>query len=111
MSPLKLTSKLGFIAGSAMMLAFASVPVRAQDLPNGSYLQTCRNVATYGDRLLADCRRTGGSWGRTAFRDVDRCVGDIGNMDGQLTCNRAERHYGPSRDRDYDESKALARMG
>ena len=31
----------------------------------GSYLRTCKHVATYGDRLIADCRRTDGSWGRT----------------------------------------------
>src|SRR5439155_1305235 len=72
----------------------------AQGFPEGSYLRSCTHVAVHGDRLLADCRRTDGSWERTALRDVDRCVGDIGNMNGQLACNRAERNYGSSRDRD-----------
>ena len=40
---------------------------------------------------MADCRRKNGSRGRTALRDVDRCVGDIGNLDGQLVCNRADQ--------------------
>ena len=89
-----------------MLLSFAAAPVHAQGggAPPGSYLRTCRHVATYGDRLMADCRRTDGSWGRTALRDVDRCTGDIGNMDGQLACNRGERDYGWSRDRDSRQS-------
>jgi CVNH domain-containing protein len=87
MSSTKPTSASGFIAGSVMMLSLAAIPASAQGLPNGSYMQTCRNVAVHGDRLLADCRRTDGSWARTALRDVDRCVGDIGNMNGQLACN------------------------
>ena len=100
MSQIELTSKYGVIAGAAMLLSFAAAPAHAQGFPPGSYLRTCTKVATYGDRLLADCRRTDGSWGRTALRDADRCVGDIGNIDGRLTCNRAERNYGWSLDRD-----------
>jgi hypothetical protein len=74
-----------------------------QGVPPGSYLRTCTHVATYGDRLIADCRRTDGSWGRTALRDVGRCTGDIGNMGGQLACNGGKRDYG-WRDRDYRQS-------
>ena len=87
-----------------MALSLATAPVHAQGVPPGSYLRTCSHVAVYGDRLIADCRRTDGSWGRTALRDVDRCVGDIGNMDGQLACNRGDRSYGWSQYRDYDQS-------
>jgi CVNH domain len=103
MSERGLTSKCSLIAGAAMVLSFAAAPVHAhaQGAPPGSYLRTCTHVATRGDTLVADCRRTDGSWGRTALRDVDRCVGDIGNMDGRLACNRGERSYGWSRDRDY----------
>jgi len=103
MSERGLTSKYSLIAGAAMVLSFAAIPVHAhaQGAPPGSYLRTCTHVATRGDTLVADCRRTDGSWGRTALRDVDRCVGDIGNMDGRLACNRGERSYGWSRDRDY----------
>jgi hypothetical protein len=105
MSERGLTSKYSFIAGAAMVLSLAAVPVHAhaQGAPPGSYLRTCTHVATRGDTLVADCRRTDGSWGRTALRDVDRCVGDIGNMDGQLACNRGNRDYG-WRDRDYRQS-------
>ena len=104
MSHLRLTDKCSLIAGAAMVLSFAATPVHAQSAPPGSYLRTCGHVAVYGDRLLADCRRSDGSWGRTALRDVDRCVGDIGNMDGQLACNRSDRSYGWSQGRDYGPS-------
>ena len=103
MSQFGLTGKCRLIAGAAMVLSFAATPVHAhsQGAPPGSYLRTCTHVATRGDTLVADCGRTDGSWGRTALRDVDRCVGDIGNMDGRLACNSGERSYGWSRDRDY----------
>jgi hypothetical protein len=108
MSKALLASKCALLAGAATLLSFAAVPVHAQGVPPGSYLRTCTHVATYGDRLLADCRRTDGSWGRTALRDVDRCVGDIGNMNGQLACNRGERNYG-SRDRDHGQWNGYGR--
>jgi hypothetical protein len=101
MSRSLVAGKCAFFGGAAMLLSLTAAPLHAQGFPDGSYLRSCTNVAVYGDKLLADCRRTDGSWGRTALRDVDRCVGDIGNMDGQLACNRAERNYGSSRDRDY----------
>jgi hypothetical protein len=96
----QLIGKCSLIAGAAMALSFAAAPVHAQGVPPGSYLRTCAHVAIYGDRLTADCRRMDGSWGRTALRHVDRCVGDIGNMDGQLACNRADQSYGSSQARD-----------
>ena len=101
MTRLGLIDKCSLIAGAAMVLSLAAAPVHAQGVPRGSYLRTCSHVAVYGDRLIADCRRTDGSWGRTALRDVDRCVGDIGNMDGQVACNRADRSYGSRQYRDY----------
>ena len=101
MSRILVVGKCALFGGAAMLLSAAATPLHAQGFPEGSYLRSCTQVAVHGDRLLADCRRTDGSWERTALRDVDRCVGDIGNMNGQLACNRAERNYGSSRDRDY----------
>jgi hypothetical protein len=100
MSRIAPTSKWGLIAGAAMLLSAVVTPGNAQNVPPGSYLRSCTNVQTYGDRLVADCRRTDGSWGRTALGDVDRCAGGIANMDGRLTCNRAGRTHGWSRDQD-----------
>ena len=103
MSKASSAGRCGLIGAAAVLLSLAAVPVHAQGFPPGSYLRTCSNVQTYGDRLMADCRRMDGSWGTTALRDVDRCVGDIGNLDGQLTCNRTDRSYGWSLDRNYGQ--------
>jgi hypothetical protein len=81
------------IAGAAMLLSLGATSAHAQ---SGSYLASCNNVQTFGDRLIADCRRMDGSWGRTALHDLGSCVGDIGNMNGQLTCNRGGSAYGSS---------------
>jgi hypothetical protein len=104
-----LPNKYGLIVGAAMVLSFAAAPVHAQGAPPGSYLRSCTHVATRGDTLTADCRRADGSWGRTALSDLNRCVGDIGNMDGQLTCNggrsdysSGDRYYGQSPGYDYN---------
>jgi len=104
MSQLGITSKCSLVAGAAMLLSFAAAPIHAQGVPPGSYLRSCTHVGTHGDTLTADCRRTDGSWGRTALRDVGRCVGDIGNMDGQLACNGGAQGYSGSRDRAYGQS-------
>jgi hypothetical protein len=92
------------VTGAAMLLSFAAMPAHAQ-APGGSYLQSCTNVRGGGDGLFAECRRMDGSWARTALRDVNSCIGDIGNQDGQLTCNRGGpsygSSYGPERYRNY----------
>jgi hypothetical protein len=70
---------------------------RAGDsLPGGSYRQTCRSVKLRGDRLSAQCESVNGSWTRTSLDDIQQCVGDIVNDDGQLQCSRqAWRASGP----------------
>ena len=88
------------IAAAAILLSLAALPARAQ-APGGSYLDTCTHVRTFGDRLIADCRRMDGAWNRTELNDFDSCVGGIANMDGQLACNHARRDYG-ARDRRWD---------
>jgi hypothetical protein len=60
----------------------------AQDIPQGSYQQTCRNIRVRGNTLSAKCQTSGGNWVRASLGDADRCVGDITNVEGQLTCNR-----------------------
>ena len=75
------------IAGAAILLSLGAIPAAAQ-APGGSYVGSCNNIQAFGDRIVADCRRMDGGWNRTALHDVDSCIGDIGNMNGQLTCNR-----------------------
>ena len=92
----------GAIAGAAMLLSLGATSAQAQ-MPGGSYLQTCNNVRAHGDRIVATCRRSDGSWQRTAIDNVDSCNGGIANMNGQLVCGRHQgRTYGfDRRDRDF----------
>jgi len=80
---------LGVLA-VAMVL---SLPGRANaavmDGPPGTYRETCRDVRMQGDILRARCQNTESRWRDTSLDDVYRCVGDISNIDGRLTCNRS----------------------
>jgi hypothetical protein len=90
-------STLGVFAALLLTGAIYAQPAHAQLAPQGSYLNSCTHIGMRGDRLFADCRRMDGGWQRTVL-DVDRCVGDIGNFNGNLTCNRGPREgYGSSR--------------
>jgi hypothetical protein len=59
----------------------------AQGVPPGSYLETCGYVYLRGNTLVATCQRMDDDAQPTALPAVQSCVGDIGNMDGTLTCN------------------------
>jgi hypothetical protein len=73
----------------------------AQQAPQGLYLNSCTHVGMDRDRLIADCRRADGRWQRTVL-DVDRCVGDIANVNGHLSCKPGAREgYGSSRSEDW----------
>src|SRR5438105_8169915 len=54
--------------------------------PQGSYLQSCQDIRTNGDRLTARCQTRDGSWRNTSMDDYQRCTTDIGNDDGNLRC-------------------------
>ena len=94
--------KFATIAAAATLLTLAAMPARAQ-APGGSYLETCAHVRSFGDRLIADCRRIDGGWNRTALRDVGSCVGGVANMNGHLTCNHARQYYGSSWRHDHND--------
>jgi hypothetical protein len=80
---------LSFLIGVALLCgAFAAGPAQAQ--PDGSYLQTCRNVAVAGryrpDALLtAECRTKKGYWLESSLY-YKNCRGDIFNENGALRC-------------------------
>jgi CVNH domain len=81
----------------ALVLAGATYiqPAFAQPAPQGSYLNSCTHIGMEGNRLFADCRRMDGAWQRTVL-DIDRCAGDIANLNGRLSCSRAREGYGSS---------------
>ena len=94
---------LGTLAALLVAGALGTQPANAQSAPQGSYLNSCTHIGMDRDRLVADCRRMDGRWQRTVL-DIDRCVGDIGNDNGHLTCNRGAREgYGSSRREDWRE--------
>jgi hypothetical protein len=57
-------------------------------LPRGSYRETCRDIRMRGDYLSARCQTMSGRWNRTSLNDIDHCVGEIVNDDGNLRCGR-----------------------
>ncbi len=87
--------KIALAAPMALVL-LSSLAVSAHAQPRGSYLRSCTDVRMRGDALVAVCRRPGGRMERTVLPDVRSCVGDIGNQNGTLVCNRGP---GPGRRR------------
>ncbi|MGE0154920.1 MAG: CVNH domain-containing protein [Reyranellaceae bacterium] len=69
--------------------AFAAAQeAAAQNLPGGSWRQTCREARIEGrDTLRAECRTTDGRWNRSSL-DLDRCGrgGTVANRNGELVC-------------------------
>lgn len=60
----------------------------AVQAPQGSYLQTCKNVTVANGALSASCRTKGGDWVNTSLKNYTLCISDIGNADGTLTCTK-----------------------
>ena len=97
--------KRGTAALTGVLLAGVAwmQPAAAQGLPQGSYLSSCMGAALHGDTLVATCRRADGREQRTSLADVRRCVGDIGNNNGNLLCNYGGGRAGPGPG--YDERR------
>ncbi len=53
--------------------------------PRGSYVETCQDIHTDGNTLIARCQKRNGSWRDTTLRHYDRC-GTIENDNGRLSC-------------------------
>ena len=78
---------LAALAGLLLAGMAWSQPAAAQGLPQGSYLRSCGGAMMQGDTLVATCRRADGREERASLADVRRCVGDIGNQNGHLSCS------------------------
>jgi hypothetical protein len=55
-------------------------------LPGGTYSQTCQEIHTRGDDLVARCTTTSGDWKDAKLDDYNSCRGDIVNDNGKLRC-------------------------
>ena len=79
---------IGTVLGALLVVAACwAQPTSAQGVPAGSYLRSCGEADLQGDPLIATCRRVDGYAQQTSLPAVRRCVGDIGNANGNLTCN------------------------
>lgn len=78
---------IGALAAALLAGVGWSATAAAQGLPQGSYLRTCNGARIEGNTLIARCRTADGREERSALASVHRCVGDIGNVNGQLQCN------------------------
>jgi hypothetical protein len=65
-------------------------PVHAQSMPQGSYRTSCTEIRVEDRTLIAVCLIADGREQRTSLSDVNRCIGDIGNDNGTLTCSHGQ---------------------
>jgi hypothetical protein len=82
-----------FLGAFAALLITGSMFVRpayAQSTPHGSYRSSCTDVRVEDRTRTAVCRIANGREQRTSLTDVNRCVGDIGNDNGALSCNHGQ---------------------
>lgn len=63
------------------------------DVPNGSYLQTCRDIRAVGNTLEAVCAVGNGDWISSSLRNIDQCISGIENLYGHLGCTK-EKYVG-----------------
>jgi len=74
-----------------VFLTCALTASRADNVPQGSYLRSCRCARIQNGQLVAQCQTShllGSQWKDTSLPGVSGCVGDIFNVEGSLHCNR-----------------------
>jgi hypothetical protein len=86
---------LGALAGLLLAGLSWAQPAAAQGLPQGSYMRSCASVSMRGDSLVAYCRRPDGYSQWTWINEVNRCVGDIANHEGNLMCRYGAAQAAP----------------
>src|SRR5271166_3298765 len=80
-------TRMKIVPGLAAMFVLTSLSAYAQ-VPQGSYLHSCRDIKMQGQTLAAVCRKADGREQGSYLADVNRCTGDIANINGALQCNR-----------------------
>ena len=87
---------IGTVLGGLLVAAACwAQPASAQGVPPGSYQRSCGEAYLQRDTLIATCRRVDGYAQQSSLPAVRSCVGDIGNANGNLTCNYARAPASP----------------
>jgi hypothetical protein len=84
--------KISLAAFAALLITSSMFlqPAHAQLAPQGSYLRSCMDARVEDRTLTAVCHVADGREQKTTLTDVNRCVGDIGNDNGTLTCSHGQ---------------------
>jgi hypothetical protein len=84
--------QISFAAFAALLITGSMLlqPAHAQSVPPGSYHASCTDIRVEDRTLTAVCRIADGREQTTSLTDVNRCVGDIGNDNGALTCGHGQ---------------------
>ena len=82
---------LGLAVAALVLFGTRTANAAPLDNPQGSYRDTCKNVKLRGDTLRARCKDLNHHWQDSSLEDVNRCVGDIANVNGELRCNKESR--------------------
>jgi hypothetical protein len=97
--PVAIAVKLAYASAPSDADTFAALlitgsmflqPAHAQSVPQGSYRTSCTAILVEDRTLTAVCGIADGREQRTSLTDVNRCVGDIGNDNGALTCGHGQ---------------------
>jgi hypothetical protein len=59
---------------------------RDKATPPGDYHLSCKDVQVRNTTLTARCANFDARWVETSLKDFHRCISEIQNADGQLTC-------------------------
>jgi CVNH domain len=71
----------------AVFSLLASVGTAEAAVPTGSYQQSCTSIQVNGTSLTASCNPITGDADFSTIADYTKCVGDIANFNGTLTCS------------------------
>jgi hypothetical protein len=107
-----------FFGLGACLLTAASAVAQGSAVPDGSYLNSCRNARIEGDywggagTLVANCRNNEGRY-VSSLLEYSRCNNDIYNDNGRLRCSRSSGDdYGRrGRDDDYRQGGDWGQAG
>ena len=77
----------------AIALFAGASAIADEPIPRGSYLGSCYSAKVKNDVLYAQCEHNckegvGCNLNNTTLNHISRCIGDVGNAYGRLTCRR-----------------------